>query len=218
MSVSSASGISGLFSAKIFGRALVFLLLMSAITVLYTLLVTTAGKALFPFQADGSLFEAGGRRYSALLGQPFSAPNHLWGRPMLPDTATYARDGRPLLYAGPSNKSPATEEYAASVAERAAKIRAAHPDKGDAPVPVDLVSVSGSGLDPHISPAAADYQVQRLAGATGFTPEEVRRTIAMYTEGRSLGVFGEPRVHVLKVNLALEGMLPNARNTSMSGR
>lgn len=111
----------------------------------------------------------------------------------------------------PTNKSPATPAYAAVVAERAARIRAAHPEKGNAPVPADLVAVSGSGLDPHISPAAAEYQVVRLARATGFTPDEVRRTIAMYTEKRTLGVFGEPRVHVLKVNLALDGLLPDGR-------
>lgn len=192
-------------------RSCLFLGLVTALTCLYTLGVTGAGRVLFPEQAGGSLFVVGGRQYSALLGQPFAAPAHLWGRPMLCDTGSYSRDGQPLLYASPSNLSPALPGYAAQVAVRLKQIRAAHPERGDAPVPVDLLTVSGSGLDPHISPAAAEYQVPRLARTTGFTREEVRHTIAMYTEGRLLGLFGEARVHVLKVNLALDGLLPNAR-------
>ncbi len=200
-----------MFTLKIWGRAAAFLVLMTLATAAYTALVTVAGGALFPFQAEGSILSAGGRHYSLLLGQPFSDDKHLWGRPMLPDTATYSREGQALLYAGPSNKSPATREQADLIAARVRTVRDAHPEKGDAPVPVDLVTVSGSGLDPHISPAAAEYQVARLARTTGFTEDEIRRTIALYTEGRTLGVLGEPRVHVLKVNLALDGLLPNAR-------
>ena len=192
-------------------RSLVFLCIMTALTCVYTGALTLAGKALFPFQAEGSIITANGKHYSTLLGQPFTAANHLWGRPASVDSTTYTDKGKPLLYAGPSNKSPAAAEYAAVVQERAARIRMAHPEKSDQPIPVDLLTESGSGLDPHISPAAAEFQVQRLARATGFTVAEVRRTIAMYTQGRTLGLLGEARVNVLKVNLALDGLLPNGR-------
>lgn len=195
-------------------RSALFLALMTAVVIAYTLVVTAAGKALLPFQAGGSIIKAGGKEYSLLLGQPFSEPHHLWGRPMQPDTTTYSKNGKPLLYGGPSNSSPATTNYGTRLAERVDLMRRAHPEKAKAPVPVELVTESGSGLDPHISPAAADFQVERLARATGFTPDEVRRTIAMYTDGRSLGLLGEPRVHVLKVNLALDGLLPNGHTTS----
>lgn len=195
-------------------RSVLFLALMTAIVIAYTLVVTAAGKALFPFQAAGSIITVGGKEYSLLLGQPFSEAHHLWGRPVSADTTTYSKDGRPLFYAGPSNSSPATADYGARLAERTERMRRAHPARAGMPVPVELVAESGSGLDPHISPAAAEFQVERLASATGFTPDEVRHTIAMYTEGRFPGLPGEPRVHVLKVNLALDGLLPNAHATA----
>lgn len=197
--------------ARLFRQALSFLLVMTFLTVAYTGVVTLGGHVCFPRQASGSLFEAGGKTYSALLGQPFAAPNHLWGRPCSADTTSFSRSGQPLFYAGPGNMSPAVPAFGKAVAQRVRYLREAHPEQGDAPIPVDLVTASASGLDPHISPAAAEYQVARLARTTGFTPEEVRRTVRMYTEGRAFGIFGEPRVHVLKVNLALDGLLPNAR-------
>ena len=193
-------------------RSLVFLCIMTALTCAYTGVLTLTGNALFPFQAQGSILTLHGRHYSTLLGQPFAAQNHLWGRPVSADLATYTENGKPLFYAGPSNKSPALPEYATTVQQRIEQIRLAHPEKAGQPVPVDLLTESGSGLDPHISPAAAEYQVERLARATGFTPAEVRRTIAMYTEGRTLGLLGEARVNVLMVNLALEGLLANGKD------
>ena len=198
-------------------RSLIFLCIMTTLTCAYTGALTLAGKALFPFQAEGSIITAKGRQYSTLLGQPFNAPNHLWGRPVSVDVSTYSANNKPLLYAGPSNKSPATAEYAANLQTRLDHVRNAHPEKAGTPVPVDLVTESASGLDPHISPAAAEYQAERLARATGFTLVEVRRTIAMYTEGRTLGLLGEPRVNVLKVNLALDGLLPSGRAASRDG-
>ncbi len=198
-------------------RSLVFLCIMTTLTCAYTGALTLAGKALFPFQAEGSIITANGKHYSTLLGQPFAAANHLWGRPVSVDSTTYTHNGKPLLYAGPSNKSPATAQYAAVVQERAARIRMAHPEMSDKPIPVDLLTESGSGLDPHISPAAAEYQVERLTHTTGFTSTEVRRTIAMYTEGRTLGLLGEARVNVLMVNLALDGLLPSGRTASDDG-
>ena len=111
------------------------------------------------------------------------------------------------MYAAPSNLSPASEEYKALVAKRVAKLRAADPDMGEKPVPVDLVTCSGSGLDPDISPAAADYQVARIAKASGQSEAVVLDIIEKCTTGRFLGLFGEPRVNVLKVNLMLDGIL-----------
>ena len=199
-----------MLTITILRRSLVFLCIMTALTCAYTGVLTLAGNTLFPFQAQGSIITLHGKHYSTLLGQPFNAPNHLWGRPVSADLATYAENGQPLFYAGPSNKSPALPEYAATVQQRLEQIRLAHPENSGQPVPVDLLTESGSGLDPHISPAAAEYQVERLARATGFTPAEVRRTITMYTAGRTLGLLGEARVNVLMVNLALDGQLPNA--------
>ena len=201
-----------MLTVTILRRSLVFLCIMTALTCAYTGVLSLAGNALFPFQAQGSIVTLQGRHYSTLLGQPFAAQNHLWGRPVSADLATYTENGKPLFYAGPSNKSPALPEYAATVQQRLEQIRLAHPEKAGQPVPVDLLTESGSGLDPHISPAAAEYQVERLARTTGFTPAEVRRTIAMYTEGRTLGLLGEARVNVLMVNLALDGLLANGKD------
>lgn len=175
----------------------------------YTLVITGIGQLLFPHQAAGSILSIDGKTYgSQLLGQPFTDEGHLWGRIMNVDTGSFAdEDGQPVLYAWASNKSPAGEEMEALVAQRVEALRAANPDKGDAPIPVDLVTCSGSGLDPEISPAAAAYQVPRIAKARGIPEEEVQAVIDQYTSGRFLGVFGEPRVNVLQVNLALDGIL-----------
>ena len=111
------------------------------------------------------------------------------------------------MYAAPSNLSPASEEFESLVAQRVEMIREANPDMDKTAIPVDLVTCSGSGLDPHISPAAAEYQVPRIAQANGMTQEEVRSIIKKCTDGRFLGVFGEETVNVLKVNLMLDGIL-----------
>ncbi|WP_302963343.1 potassium-transporting ATPase subunit C [uncultured Adlercreutzia sp.] len=187
-------------------------LLLAATVVLgglYPLVVTGVAAAAFPSQATGSIIEVDGVKYgSALVGQPFSDEDHLWGRPTVADASTFSgADGEPLLWYGPENLSPASDEFAFRVAERVAAVRAAHPDQGDAPVPSELVTVSGSGFDPHISPAAAEYQVGRIAAATGRTEEEVRGIIRSCTERPLLGALGEARVNVLKVNLMLDGIL-----------
>ena len=116
-------------------------------------------------------------------------------------------NGKMLMYSAQSNLSPASEEYAELVRERVEKLRAANPDMDEAAVPVDLVTCSGSGLDPHISPAAAEYQVARIAKANDMSEDSVREIIDKCTSGRFLGVFGEKTVNVLKVNLMLDGIL-----------
>lgn len=175
----------------------------------YTLLITGVGQLLFPRQANGSVIEVDGRTYgSELLGQEFTGPEYLWGRIMSIDVDSFTDgNGERVMYAWPSNLSPASPEYGALVAERVAALRAANPAMGGAPIPVDLVTCSGSGLDPDISPAAAEYQAARIAAARGITETEVRAAIDAATSGRLLGVFGEPRVNVLKVNLILDGIL-----------
>lgn len=191
-------------------KALVVCVVLSILCgIVYPLVVTGISQLAFPRQADGSIIEVGGKKYgSTLLAQEFTGDQYLWGRVMVLNTSTFYDDnGNPLLYAGPSNKSPASAEYEQMIAERVEKIRAAHPEHADDPIPVDLVTGSGSGLDPHISPAAAEYQVERIAAARGVSADEVRAVIAKYTDGRLLGVFGEPTVNVLEVNLALDGIL-----------
>lgn len=176
---------------------------------LYTVLVTGVGQALFPRQANGSVIEVDGKTYgSELLAQQFTDPAHLWGRPMNLDVSSFTdEDGQPVMYAWASNKTPAGEELDALIQERVSVLQEADPAMAGVPVPVDLVTVSGSGLDPEISPEAAEYQVHRIAQARSIPEEEVRSAIEACTTGRLLGIFGEPRVNVLKVNLMLDGIL-----------
>lgn len=184
-------------------------LMLLACGLLYTLLITGVGQLLFPRQANGSVIEIDGKTYgSELLAQQFTQPEHLWGRPMNLDVSSFTDgEGNPAMYAWASNKTPAGEELDALIQERVAALLAADPTMEGAPVPVDLVTVSGSGLDPQISPAAAEYQVHRIAQARGITEDEVRSAIEVSTTGRVLGIFGEPGVNVLKVNLTLDGIL-----------
>ena len=171
--------------------------------------MTGISQLFFKDKADGSIIEVNGIKYgSELLGQKFTDPAHLWGRIMFVDVATYTdEEGNPLLYAGASNKSPASEEYAQQIAQRVAMIKEANPHADREAIPVELVTGSGSGLDPHISPAAAEYQVPRIAEAKGMSEEEVRAVIDKYTKGKFLGILGEETVNVLEVNLALDGIL-----------
>lgn len=195
---------------SVFPKAAIFFLLFSVLCgVVYTGVVTGIAQLLFPRQANASLIEIGGKVYgSELLGQQYTDEAHLWGRITNIDVSTYTdKNGNLLAYAAPSNLSPASEEYEALVAERVEKLRAANPDMDEAAVPVDLVTCSGSGLDPAISPAAAEYQVARIAKARGISEQEVRDVVKKCTTGRFLGVLGEKTVNVLKVNLMLDGIL-----------
>lgn len=190
---------------KVFVRSLaVFAFFTVACGIVYTLVVTGAAQALFPYQANGSVFETEEGRYSELIGQSFSDPEHLWGRPA--SVTLVEVDGRKLAYGAATNNSPASEDYAARVAERVQRLREANPDAEGA-VPVDLVTESGSGLDPHISVAAAEWQVPRIAEARGVAEDEVRAAIGRHTTHRLLGIFGEEVVNVLEVNLDLDGEL-----------
>lgn len=193
-----------------FPKALIiFFIFFFVCGILYTGIVTGLAQLLFPDKANGSIIEIDGKKYgSELLGQQYTDDAHMWGRIMNIDVSTYKdKDGNALMYAFPSNLSPAGKEYEELVAERIEKLRAANPDMDETAIPVDLVTCSGSGLDPHISPAAAEYQVARIAGANDMTEEEVREVIEKCTKGRFLGIFGEETVNALEVNLMLDGIL-----------
>ena len=177
--------------------------------IVYTLVVTGLAQVSFHDQANGSIIEVDGKKYgSELMAQQFNDEDHMWGRIMNVDVSTYTdEDGNRLMYAAPSNLSPASDEYEALVQERVEMIRESNPDAEEDSIPVDLVTCSGSGLDPDISPAAAEYQVPRLAKANNMSEDEIRDIIEKCTDGRFLGVMGEKTVNVLKVNLMLEGIL-----------
>ena len=182
--------------------ALVLLALFSLLTgLLYPAGVTMLAQALFPYQANGSILTVNGAKAgSALIGQNFSDPHYFWGR--LSATA-----GQPYNAAASSgsNLGPLNPALANNAQARLDPLRAAGSDSAAA-VPVDLVTASASGLDPHISPAAAAYQAPRVAQARGLALAQVEALIAANTQGRLLGFIGEPRVNVLRLNLALDGL------------
>lgn len=184
--------------------ALAFVALMTLLTgVLYPAVITGLAQLLFPSQANGSLVVVDGTtRGSRLVGQPFSAPGYLWSRPSATGPTPYNGAASSGSNQGPSN--PVLHD---AVAARIAALRAADSTL-TGPVPVDLVTASGSGLDPHVSPAAAAIQVPRIARARRLSTAAVEAILAAHTEGRLLGLFGEPRVNVLLVNLALDAAAP----------
>lgn len=191
-------------------KAIVMFILLAVICgIIYTTVITGIAQLFFSNQANGSVIEVDGKKYgSELLGQQYTDEGHMWGRIMNVDVSSYQNeDGEMLMYAAPSNLSPASEEYQELVAERIEKLRDANPAVKKETVPVDLVTCSGSGLDPHISLAAAQYQVDRIAEVQKMSKDEVQTIIDKCTNKRFLGIFGEKTVNVLKVNLMLDGIL-----------
>lgn len=169
--------------------------------VIYPLLTTAVAQTIFPHQANGSLIEQEGVIVgSELIGQPFADPAYFWGRPSLTQPYPYNAAASAGSTLAPSN--PALTEQ---VAARIAALETADPTN-TLPIPVDLVTASASGLDPHISLAAAEYQVERVARVRGVDTAVVRQLVNQYTEGRTVGVLGEPRVNVLHLNLALDAL------------
>lgn len=175
-------------------QAIRMLVVMTVITgVAYPLLVSGISQVTFSEQANGSLIRKDGKIVgSILIGQPFSEPKYFWGR---------ASATSPMPYNGAassgSNQGPTNPALLEAVKERISRFEAR-------PVPADLVTASGSGLDPHISPAAAEYQIGRVANARGMSPAQLKTLVEQHTEGRQLGILGEPRVNVLRLNLALD--------------
>ena len=182
--------------------ALWIFLLMTVITgLIYPGVVTAIAQALMSDKANGSLIVADGKAVgSALIGQPFSDPRYFWSRPSATSPQPYNALGSSGSNQGPTN--PALTE---AVEQRIDALRKADPNN-KSPVPLDLVTASASGLDPHISPAAAEYQVNRVARARNVDSGRVRTLVARHTEGRQLGVLGEPRVNVLLLNRELDAL------------
>ena len=177
------------------------LLVMTVITgVIYPAIVTGVAQLLFAHTANGSVIERNGKALgSELIGQAFTDPKYFWSRPSA--TAPFANNP---AASGASNLGPNNSALADAVKQRIAALRAADPGN-TASVPVDLITASGSGLDPHISPAAALYQLARVARVRAMSQADVSKLVGQATEGRTFGVLGEPRVNVLKLNLLLDG-------------
>ncbi|MBB6186460.1 potassium-transporting ATPase subunit KdpC [Rhodanobacter sp. MP7CTX1] len=188
--------------SRLLRNSLMMLVVMTVITgIAYPLLVTGVALLVFPGQANGSLIVRDGKPIgSSLIGQSFTEPKYFWGRPSA--TSPQANNG---MSSGGSNIGPTNPALTDAVKQRIAALQAADPGN-HAPVPVDLVTSSGSGLDPEISPAAAQYQLGRVAKARGISDAQLKLLIAQATSGRQLGLLGEARVNVLQLNLALDAL------------
>ena len=195
-------------NGTVFGKAAGMVLAMTLICgVIYTTVVTGASQLFFSDKANGSIIEIDGKKYGCeILAQEFTGEEYMWGRIMNVSAFT-DQDGNTKMYSGPSNLSPESQEYKELVEQRVEKIKEANPDADKEQIPEDLVTCSGSGLDPDISVAAAEYQVPRLAKANQMTEDEIQDMIDKCTNHKILGIFGEETVNVLKVNLMLKGIL-----------
>jgi K+-transporting ATPase ATPase C chain len=180
--------------------AIILFVLFTLLTgVVYPIIITLLAQAAFPHRANGSILDSGEKSIgSELIGQQFDDPRYFWGRLSATEKAPYDSAS-----SSGSNLGPTNDELANKIKERIELIRQAHPDQKGS-IPADLVTASGSGLDPHISPAAAQFQVARVAKARRISKERLEELIHANTQGRDLGVLGEPRVNVLRLNLALD--------------
>ena len=187
---------------RTFKDSLMMLVVLTLLTgVVYPLLITGIAQGVFRDRADGSVIVQDGKAVgSSLVGQPFSDPKYFWGRPSATAPMPYNAGA-----SSGSNQGPLNPALADAVKSRIEALHAADPSN-KRPVPVDLVTASASGLDPHISPAAADYQIARVAKARGVPEAKLQALVAQHTEGRQLGFLGEPVVNVLHLNLALDRM------------
>jgi potassium-transporting ATPase KdpC subunit len=191
-------------------QAFLLLAAFSLLTgIIYPLVITGIAQVVFPKQANGSLIYRDGKPVgSSLIGQPFTDPKYFWSRPSATSPMPYNAES-----SGGSNLGPTNSDLVKAVQERIAALRKADPGN-DAPIPIDLVTTSASGLDPHISLAAAEYQVGRVAKSRGMDEKVVRQLVVKHTESRTFGLLGEPRVNVVELNLDLDHVnhYDNVRN------
>lgn len=183
--------------------AFLLLVIMTVLTgLIYPMLVTLLAQQMFPYEANGELIERNGKIIgSELIGQNFTAPEYFWGRPSATTPYPYNAENSSGSNLGPSNPDLMT-----AVNKRIDTLKKADP-KNDLPVPVDLVTASGSGLDPEISPEAAYYQASRVAAARNMSLQDVQNLIQQYVNDRTFGILGEPRVNVLALNIALDSLM-----------
>jgi len=194
------------FLRHVLAPAITLLVALTVITgVIYPAAVTLVAQVAFPTQANGSLITVDGKTVgSSLIGQAFDQPKYFWGRPSDAGVTASNPGGYDGTSSAGSNLGPTSSALIDAVTAQVDRLRAAN---GNAPIPVDLVTASASGLDPDISPAAADYQVARVASARGMTPDAVRAAVARHTTQPLFGFIGEPIVNVLELNLDLDGLL-----------
>jgi potassium-transporting ATPase KdpC subunit len=188
--------------------AFMLLLVLTVLTgVIYPLAITGIAQVVFPHQANGSLITSNGKTHgSALIGQQFDDPKYFWGRLSATGDFPYnAFNAQTLTGSSGSNYGPLNPALTKAAQARIDVLKAADPGN-TLPIPVDLVTASGSGLDPHISVAAAQYQIHRVAAARGLSDQAVQTLVNQYTQGRQFGFLGEPVVNVLELNLALDGL------------
>lgn len=192
---------------KTLGKSILAVIVITIICGIYTLIVSAIGQTFFTSQANGSLVRSDQTvRGSALIAQPFTSKKYLWGRQMdiTVGDITGQKNNKNIMYSVASQMSPNDKSYQKEIIDKEKTIKRLNPNATYRHVPIDLVTNSGSGLDPEISPTAAKYQVKRIAKARHVSVQKIQRVINQHTRTRTLGIFGEPRVNVLETNLALD--------------
>lgn len=192
---------------KTLGKSILAVIVITIICGIYTLIVSAIGQTFFTSQANGSLVRSDQTvRGSALIAQPFTSKKYLWGRQMdiTVGDITEQKNNKNIMYSVASQMSPNDKSYQKEIIDKEKTIKRLNPNATYRHVPIDLVTNSGSGLDPEISPTAAKYQVKRIAKARHVSVQKIQRVIDQNTKTRTLGILGEPRVNVLETNLALD--------------
>lgn len=192
---------------KTLGKSILAVIVITIICGIYTLIVSAIGQTFFTSQANGSLVRSDQTvRGSALIAQPFTSKKYLWGRQMniTVGDITGQKNNKNIMYSVASQMSPNDKSYQKEIIDKEKTIKRLNPNANYRHVPIDLVTNSGSGLDPEISPTAAKYQVKRIAKARHVSVQKIQRVINQNTKTRTLGILGEPRVNVLETNLALD--------------